>query len=349
MRAKSWIVLIAVALLLVGPSCGGTVCVGYGCVSWGPCYPWCPYAGFRGIGTDFPFFATAATTGDFDADGKLDLLVLDDADGLHHMPGDEADPSDATTVLASSDVAVQRRILPAHLDDDGLLDLVVLGLETGTVEVLLGTGDGLFVPTAGPQVHAFLQDVVDADCTRMDQDALDELVVLHADGRVTVHAADGIGGFAPAAHPVVASEKPITTDAQLVCTELDGLPGTDVAVVLPDAQLLVMLSGRDDGSFERPLVLNAQLPEPLLDATWSTGRDGNPSDLVLLFASEVDEDHRLVRLQLHGENAGLLEEHTTGVKHATRIDAADFTGDGVADLLVIDEASGRIELLETTP
>ena len=333
MVSKSLIVLAAVALVLTTVSCGGSVCVGYGCAYWDPCYPWCPYSGFAGFD---PFVARAATAGDFDADGKLDVVILDEADTLRHEDGGETALEGGTTEA--------RRLLPAHLDDDGLLDLVVLGMDTGTIEVLLGTGDGRFLPTTGPQAPSFLVDLVDADCAHVDADGLTDLVVLHADGRLTVHAIDGTGSFGAATTTVDVGGAHFEANAQLVCAELDGLPGTDVAVVSPVAQEVVLLSGRGEGSFERPLALAAQIPERLLDATWS---DGIPADLVLLFDSAMDEDHRLVRLYLHGENAGLLAEDTTGVRQATQVATADLTGDGVPDLLLVDAETGRVEALET--
>jgi len=139
------------------------------------------------------------------------------------------------------------------------------------------------------------------------------------------------------------------TGARVVCAELDGLPGLDLAVVLPAGQQVILLSGRGDGSFEEPLTLDAQIPEPLLDATWCTGSGEAPADLVLLFDAEVADENRAARLLVHGVDAGLLEEPAVGVRRATRIAAADLTGDALPDLVLVDPEAGTVQMLRTAP
>jgi len=347
MHVKALLVLVGVALLLAGTGCGGSVCVGYACVSWGPCYPYCYYDAFVGWVDSIPWsFPRWAAVGDFDGDQAADLVLLDDAQGLTFLAGGvPALKQGLTTALPSGDGLEARRVLPGHLDGDGLLDLVLIGEVTGSVEVLLGTGDGGFLPAVGAPLPTLAAGLVDVDLAPLDGDALADLLVLGEDGGLVVYRADGAGGFlAPDGAPVVVPD--VTADTRLVCTELDGRPGLDLAVVMPGAQRVSILPGLGDGTSDVALTLPAQIPEPLFDATWCVSDGEGLADLVLLVGVD-DGEHQVVRLRVDGVDAGLLVEPMLGVKGATRIEAADVSGDGVPDLMLLDGETGTVEFLRT--
>jgi hypothetical protein len=94
--------------------------------------------------------ATTAGTGDFNGDGKLDLVIsnngsdnvsilLGNGDGTFQTHKDYAVGSDPSTVLVGD------------FNNDGKLDLAVRNEGSGTIAILLGNGDGTFQTAVNSQ------------------------------------------------------------------------------------------------------------------------------------------------------------------------------------------------------
>jgi hypothetical protein len=183
------------------------------------------------------FVSSSIIAGDFNRDGKLDLIRNDPFPAgspsppgrlallLGHGDGTFATPSYVT--LGTRDVW----LTSADLNNDGKLDLVSANFDGGSVSLLRGNGDGSFAAAttlgAQPQV-AF---VASADWNR---DGRLDLLVAGADG-VTLLLGKGDGTFADAV------QCPIGSTRQLATGDFDGDGRLDIVTTNPDANMINVL------------------------------------------------------------------------------------------------------------
>lgn len=113
--------------------------------------------GTFGTGTNFPAGSSAgsAVTGDFNSDGKLDLVLTDSTSrSIVLLTGTGSGGFNAPTSFSVGTGLNSRPVSVAVSDfnSDGKTDLVV-GLDSGTIDILLGLGNGTF---AAPTNYPFL-------------------------------------------------------------------------------------------------------------------------------------------------------------------------------------------------
>ncbi|HXJ79224.1 MAG TPA: VCBS repeat-containing protein, partial [Candidatus Methylomirabilis sp.] len=202
-------------------------------------------------------FARFPLVADVNGDGKPDLVVanpganslsvfLNAGDGSFNAPMDVA-VGKQPTWLAAGD-----------FNDDGKVDLLVanngdFGHGNGSIEVLLGNGDGTF--TAGP----VLRDGVEPDSVAagdVDGDGcLDVVAVVQSpafDWNLNVFLGNCDGTFRPAA--VVALSQDLVAGVRLADLDLDG--HLDVIVSLEGTKV-GLLRNRGNGTFEAPVLFDA--------------------------------------------------------------------------------------------
>lgn len=114
-----------------------------GSFSAGPQSPWPPGSGGAGL------------LGDFNGDGKLDVLLLDEPAGGGQLTGITVllgDGNGAFTTGPTTQVSVPAAVGGVDIGDfnhDGKLDFVIQEGESGPIQVFFGNGDGTFTP--GPK------------------------------------------------------------------------------------------------------------------------------------------------------------------------------------------------------
>ena len=140
--------------------------------------------------------------GDFNGDGKLDVIVASGGDTT--FPGSGVAVSlgngDGTFTLGSTSPILfgssLSSIVTADFNGDGKLDLAVTDSAGNAVIILLGNGDGTFGPPTTIPVGNAPQSIIAADFN--NDGKLDLAVVNDGDGTVTLLLGNGDGTFTPA-------------------------------------------------------------------------------------------------------------------------------------------------------
>jgi FG-GAP-like repeat len=185
-------------------------------------------------------------TGDFDGDGRLDLVTDSWAEErLEILPGDAR----VGFATPGSYVAVGRhpyqRIRVADLDGDGLADIVSTNLEGDDVTILLGDGKGGFsqpkgspFPCGDSPFNVAIGDVnadglpdlaiVNSPSSTSDRSGRDGLTLLIGDGR---------GGFTRmTGSPLVTAERP----NMVAIGDVNGDGVGDIVVSIPDGDAITV-------------------------------------------------------------------------------------------------------------
>jgi hypothetical protein len=166
-------------------------------------------------------YSSGITSGDFDGDGNVDLLVTSNVTNLAVFMG-----SSGGSFTLGQELAVDKPRAPAVVDlnGDGALDLAIPSVGNDRLETWLGLGDGTFtfhtsVPLPGHPHEASLAD--------FDGDGHDDVtVVLDNTGTLIVRFGDGTGSFPRA--DVFTGHADATS---VVALPLDGDPTPDLAIV----------------------------------------------------------------------------------------------------------------------
>ncbi|HEY2932805.1 MAG TPA: FG-GAP-like repeat-containing protein [Acidobacteriota bacterium] len=215
----------------------------------------------------------AIHVGDFDSDGKVDLLLANsESNDLSFIRGD-GQGGLAIPVSVPLGFAVETSAV-ADFNLDGKLDVIVG--RAGSVSTLLGEGGGKF---GAPKLQPFASVLV-AGVADFNGDSKPDLVV-GSDG-IGIARGDGTGNFGlPLVYPVEGARTFAFADFNN-----DGKP--DI-VVATNTRRLIILKGDGDGGFGDTIQLPLQLQ---LDAVAVAAADFNldaKNDLVVLesFASHL--------------------------------------------------------------
>jgi VCBS repeat-containing protein len=222
-------------------------------------------------------------------------------------------------------------------------DLAVANQFSGNVSVLLGTADGTFSDPNNPiNIHTggFPSSVAVGD---FNGDARPDLAIADAySGTISVLFGNAGGGFSLQTDPPYAAG---SFPASIAVGDFNADQHPDLAVADQLTGDILVLRGRNDGTFIRPAERVATVAEPGSVVVANLNSDTDP-DLVV--AEHVSFGSNLSRvLVLLGSTDAIF---TTPAEVAAGLDpvpvaVGDFDGDTDADLAVADQSPGEILVL----
>jgi hypothetical protein len=324
---------------------------------------------------------SAVAAGDLDGDGRVDLLVTNTGDGtISLLVGDGAGGWTGIRAMPAGENPVDVAI--GDLDRDGDLDAAIANHETDHVTLLANDGAGRLASfedsplglELGPHPHAVELSDLDGDgrldllvddrtgeailllrgegdgtfasqvdriavggdpyrgmvLADLDGDGLTDLVTPNRDEVAVVVRTPG-GGFAPP------FGIPASGPFEVGAGDLDGDGALDLVVAEEPGRVRV-LAGRGDGSFGT---------EPWFEERWARGAkavavgdfDGDGTDDAAVTNWSSHE-----ALVLFGGPDGIRTQRVEGGEHPWGIGAADLTGDGTDELLVLDNTGDALRV-----
>jgi VCBS repeat protein/centrosomal CEP192-like protein len=276
---------------------------------------------------------SAAASGDFNGDGKLDLLLLTPDFGsgatMAILLGN-GDGSFQPSVTYS--VPVAPYIVVGDFNHDGKPDIAISGgiSGSGEVSILINNGDGTFKSPANYSISGNVQALAAAD---LNADGHLDLVVPTggSSAGVSVLRGNGDGTFA---NPVVYASNLLSIySTSIAVADFNGDGKLDVALtnsVGPTNAVAIVL-GNGDGTFQNPplLYISGLLPAGVV--TLDVNGDGKP-DLAVAGGYGVTSYFSLTTLINRGDGSFANPVSFPVLQFPYSAVTGDFNGDGKADI-----------------
>jgi hypothetical protein len=284
--------------------------------------------------------ACSIAVGDFNHDGKPDLVVTSDFDNTVYVFMGVGDGT--FTPASGSPITVGNFPVAVRIGDfnrDGLLDLVVANGNDDTLSILLGNGDGTFTPAPGSPINvgAFPFFLAVAD---FNGDGIADVAVTNnMDSSVSVMLSNGDGTFYNAPGSPVYSGNYAPCPIVAADFNGDGIVDLAVANFTPDSGAsvsnVVILLGTGDGGFAAgtPFLVGLQ---PFAMAAADFNQDGK-TDLAVDNYGDINDyqSQNLTLLLGDGKGSFSVAGAPTQLGDSPQdLGPGDFNGDGTIDLAV---------------
>jgi hypothetical protein len=274
---------------------------------------------------NFPvgFDASYVAVGDFNRDGKLDLVVCCSVFSFIHNKisillgaGDGTFGPAKTFAVATHPASVA----VGNFNEDGIQDLALANETHNSVSILLGNGDATFGPATDFAVGGYAGFVAVGDFN--DDGALD-LAVTSGVGGVSILLGDGTGSFGPAANFPV-GDGPFS----VVVGDFDEDGILDLAVANANSNNVSILLGVGDGTFGTATDI-AVGASPTAVAIGDFNGDG----AVDLAVTNFHQDRGMVSILLGlGDGTFTAARKFVVGSFPNSLAVGDFNGDGKLDL-----------------
>ena len=211
---------------------------------------------------------TWIAAGDLNNDGNMDLAVTTAADTVDISLGDGSGGFQPFSALEIGSGSTPESVAVADLDGDGNLDLVVACYGANAVGVLLGNGDGTFLPV---ELYGAGNGPIAVTVGDLNLDGIPDLVVTDLKGNgLSLFEGNGDGTFLPLpGYTTTTGSQPA---ASLIADlNADGTPEI-VSVLYGSSALYVLENGRIQGAVLKGVALPTA---GTVDLTVSYAGDGN--------------------------------------------------------------------------
>ena len=296
------------------------------------------------------YIPEAIVVGDFNGDGVSDLAVVNWCDSSNSCSKGSVTimlgNGDSTfTQAAGSPVPVgssaRESIVTGDFNNDGVPDLAVVNSTDNSVSILLGQGNGQFVPAPGSPV-ATGSSPISAAVGDFNGDGFTDLAVANeGDSAVTILLGTGNGTF-----NAVVGPSTVFSPWFLTVADFNGDGILDLATADGwGGGMYTILLGVGDGTFAQPMTSSAgNYPASIAVADFNG--DGIPD---LGIADEADNS---VNILLGNGDGTFTQPANSPVNTGTSPGSTavgDFNGDGVPDLILTDSNSTAATVLLTIP
>ncbi len=220
-------------------------------------------------------------------------------------------------------------IASADFNGDGHLDLAVTNIQSNTVSILLGNGDGTFQPHVDYAAEFEPTSVTTGD---FNHDGHIDLAVSNDENILSIFLGNGDGTFQPRVNYPTTQEP-----SSILTADFNGDGNLDLAVAYFDylsANNVGVLLGNGDGTFQAVHDYTSGVGQVFSMTVGDANRDGKLDLLV----TNLDLNNVVV---LAGNGDGTFQSavgFSTGA-FPEWVAAADVNGDGNLDLLVTDNDS----------
>ncbi len=285
-----------------------------------------------GVG-DLPF---AVRTGDFDADGALDLVVASDRSVTHvrGRPGGLVEERRVNISVGATPVTLEK----GDFDGDGALDLAVANRDSDTVTYLRGGAGGL---TAERRTEIRVGDrPFDLEAGDFDGDGALDLAVIDSRSDTLVYLRGGPEGLSRGEEEQnVVGVQNLSVTMRAGRFDADEILDLAIVSTLPSV-LTVIPGGADFPQREQTMIALAGLGSCELEPGDFDG-DGS---LDLAIANRDSGTVTLVRRGDGGFSDAILQEMPVG-RGPCALEAGDFDSDGLLDIAVANAESSTVSIL----
>ena len=276
---------------------------------------------------------TALASGDVNGDGKIDLIMCNPYNNNGTVTVLLNNGDGTFKQVQSQGISYASELAMGDFNGDGKLD-AVLQVPYG-LYLMLGNGDGSFqspvTVTNAPSVYSATLLVGDFNHDKKADIAMDGIWVMLGQGDGTFQT--------PIQSPALATP--------MVVADLNGDGEADLAAIQYPGGLDVLL-GNGDGSFMDARTV-ALASTPYYPALGVVAADFNGDGKLDLAAMEDNYPNGQVSVELGRGNGTfgkpIVSVLTTTATNPTVALAADFNGDGKADLVVLDDNSAGFQVL----
>ncbi|HEY1434668.1 MAG TPA: VCBS repeat-containing protein, partial [Thermoanaerobaculia bacterium] len=285
----------------------------------------------------------AIGAGDFDGDGRIDLVVA--SEGTADVTVLLGDGRGGFRVGRSFPAGAHpAEIFVGDLNHDGHPDLAIANHETSVVTILLGDGKGGFRSGPGSPlaVHSKPHPHTIDGCDINGDGNLDLVIDSWGENRLTLLLGDGRGGFQTPGTPIDVGHRPYRN---LKLRDLDGDGRCDIAVPDYAGGVVTVLRNDGHGGFAPGVPIPAG-PAPFTVDVADLNRDGKPDLAFSNYSGQITDPSDDAITFLLGDGKGGFRP---GPRIATgpapfQLSAGDINGDGYADVATADHGGSDLTI-----